>query len=74
MIDITNDKLFCTIGYDVGKRFQNSDVCVPTINGETYYRKLTQVIGITTGQSTFCLSVIGQTTQGIGDTSWTSMA
>jgi hypothetical protein len=29
------NKKFCTITYDVGKKSQNSGVCVPTIDRET---------------------------------------
>jgi hypothetical protein len=43
---VVNGKLFHTIAYDVGRRFQNSDVCVSTIDGETYYGKLTQIIEV----------------------------
>jgi hypothetical protein len=43
---IVNGKLFCTIAYDARKRTQNNSVCVPTIDGEMYYRKLTEIIGV----------------------------
>jgi hypothetical protein len=43
---VVNRKLFCTIAYDVGKRFQNGGVCMPTVDGKTYYRKLTQIIKV----------------------------
>jgi hypothetical protein len=43
---VVNGKLFHTIAYDVGKRSQNSGVCVSTVDGETYYRKLTQIIEV----------------------------
>jgi hypothetical protein len=43
---VVNGKLFRTIAYDVGKKSQNSGVCVPTIDGETYYEKLTQIIEV----------------------------
>jgi hypothetical protein len=43
---VVNGKLFRIIAYDVGKRTQNNGVCVPTIDGETYYRKLTQIIEV----------------------------
>jgi hypothetical protein len=43
---VVNGKLFRTIAYDVGKRSQNSGVCVPTVDGETYYGKLTQIIEV----------------------------
>jgi hypothetical protein len=32
---VVNRKLFRTIAYDVGKRSQNSGVCVLTVDGET---------------------------------------
>jgi hypothetical protein len=38
---VVNGKLFRRIAYDVGRRFQNSGVCVPTIDGEMYYGKQT---------------------------------
>ena len=38
---VVNGKLFHTIAHDVGKRSQNNGVCVPTVDGETYYGKLT---------------------------------
>jgi hypothetical protein len=40
---VVNGKLFCTLAYDVGKRTQNSGVCVPTVDGETYHGKLTEI-------------------------------
>jgi hypothetical protein len=43
---VVNEKLFRTIVHDVGKRSQNSGVCVPTVDGETYYGKLTQIIEV----------------------------
>jgi hypothetical protein len=43
-IYVVNRKLFHTIAYDVGKRSQNSGVCVPTVDGEMFYGKLTQII------------------------------
>ena len=43
---VVNRKLFCTFAIDIGKRTQNCDVCVPTINGKMYYGKLTQIIKI----------------------------
>jgi len=33
---VVNGKLFCTLAHDVGRRTQNSDVCVPTVEGKTY--------------------------------------
>jgi hypothetical protein len=41
---VVNGKLFCTIAHDVGKRTQNSGVCVPTVDGLMYYEKLTNII------------------------------
>jgi hypothetical protein len=43
---VVNGKLFFTIAHDVGRRSQNSGVCVPTVDGETYYGKLTQIIEV----------------------------
>ena len=43
---VVNDMLFHTIAHDVGKRSQNSRVCVPTVDGEMYYGKLTQIIEV----------------------------
>ena len=43
---VINGKLFRTIAYDVGRRSQNSGVCVPTVDDEMYYGKLTQIIEV----------------------------
>jgi hypothetical protein len=43
---VVNEKLFYTIAYDVGRRSQNNGMCVPTVDGETYYGKLTQIIEV----------------------------
>jgi hypothetical protein len=43
---VVNGKLFYIIAYDVGRRSQNSGVCVPTVDGETYYGKLTKIIEV----------------------------
>jgi hypothetical protein len=43
---VVNEKLFRTIVHDVGKMSQNSGVCVLTVDGETYYEKLTQIIEV----------------------------
>jgi hypothetical protein len=43
---VVNGKLFRTIDYDVRRRFQNSGICVPTVDGETYYGKLTKIIEV----------------------------
>jgi hypothetical protein len=45
-IYVVNGKLFHTITIDIGKRTQNSGECVSTIDGETYYGKLTQIIEV----------------------------
>ena len=42
---VVNGK-FRTLAIDIKNRTHNSGVCVPTINGETYYRKLTQIIEV----------------------------
>ena len=38
--------MFCIIAHDIRKRSQNNGVYVPTVDGETYYRKLTQIIEV----------------------------
>jgi hypothetical protein len=43
---VVNGKLFHTLAHDVRRRTQNSGVCVPTVDGETYYRKLTDIIEV----------------------------
>jgi hypothetical protein len=43
---VANGKLFRTLAYDVGRRTQNSGVCVPTVDGETYYVKLTDIVEV----------------------------
>ena len=43
---VVNGKLLRTFAIDIGKRTQNSGVCVPTTDGETYYGKLTQIIEV----------------------------
>ena len=43
---VVNGKLFRTIANDVGNRSQNSGVCMSTVDGKTYYRKLTQIIEV----------------------------
>jgi hypothetical protein len=43
---VVNGKLFRTVTHDSGKRTQNSGVCVPTDDGLTYYRKLTDIIEV----------------------------
>ena len=43
---VVNEKLFRTIAHDVGKRSLNSGVCVPTVDGKTYYGKLTHIIEV----------------------------
>jgi hypothetical protein len=45
-IYVVNGKLFHTITIDIRKRTQNSGECVSTIDGEIYYRKLTQIIEV----------------------------
>lgn len=41
---VVNSKLFQTVAHDAGKRTQNSGVCMLTVDGLTYYRKLTDTI------------------------------
>jgi len=43
---VVNSKLFRTLAHNVGMRIQNSGVCVPTIDGETYYEKLTDIVEV----------------------------
>jgi hypothetical protein len=43
---VVNGKLFYIFRFDVGKRTQNSSMCMPTVDGETYFRKLMKVIEI----------------------------
>jgi hypothetical protein len=43
---VVNEKMFCTIAYDVGRKSKNSGVCVPTVDDEMYYGKLTQIIEV----------------------------
>jgi hypothetical protein len=43
---VVNRKLFYTFVIDIEKRNHNSGVCVLTINGKTYYGKLTQIIEV----------------------------
>jgi hypothetical protein len=43
---VVNGKLFHTLAHDVGRRTQNSGVCVPTVDGKTYYEKLTDIVEV----------------------------
>ncbi len=43
---VVNGKMFRTVAHDVGKRTQNSGVCVPTVDGLTYYGKLMDIIEV----------------------------
>jgi hypothetical protein len=43
---VVNGKLFRTLAHDVGRRNQNSGVCVPTVEGETYYGQLTDIVEV----------------------------
>jgi hypothetical protein len=43
---VVNGKLFRTVAQDEGKTTQNSDVRVSTVDGDTYYGKLTQIIEV----------------------------
>jgi hypothetical protein len=38
---VVSSKLFRTVAQNEGKTTQNSGVCVPTVDGDTYYGKLT---------------------------------
>jgi hypothetical protein len=42
---VVNGKLFRALALDV-RRTQNSSVCVPTVEGETYYRQLTDIVEV----------------------------
>ena len=41
-----NGKLFHTLAFDVGKMTHNSGMCVLTVDNETYFRKLAEVIEV----------------------------
>jgi hypothetical protein len=43
---VVNGKLLCTLAHDLGRRTQNSGVCVPTVEGETYYEQLTDIVEV----------------------------
>jgi hypothetical protein len=43
---VVNEKLFRTLAHDVGMRTQNSGVYVPTIEGDTYYGQLTDIVEV----------------------------
>jgi hypothetical protein len=43
---VVNGKLFHTLAHDVGMRTQNSGVCVQTVEGETYYEQLTDIVEV----------------------------
>jgi hypothetical protein len=43
---VVNGKLFRTLAHDVGRRTQNSGVCVPTVEGEMYYGQLTDIVEV----------------------------
>jgi hypothetical protein len=43
---VVNGKLFRTLAHDVGRRTQNNGVCVPTVDGETYYGQLTDIVEV----------------------------
>ena len=34
------------MAHDEGKKIQNSDVCIPIVDGNTYYGKLTRIIEV----------------------------
>jgi hypothetical protein len=70
---VVNGKLFRTVAQDEGKTTQNSGVCVPTVDGDTYYGKLTRIIEVEyylrklTRLGMCYLSVIGRTLERIRD-------
>jgi hypothetical protein len=43
---VVNGKLFRTVAQDEGKTTQNSGVCALTVDGDTYYEKLTRIIEV----------------------------
>jgi hypothetical protein len=43
---VVNGKLFRTLAHDVGRRILNSGVCVPNVEGETYYGQLTDIVEV----------------------------
>jgi hypothetical protein len=43
---VVSGKLFCTLAFDFGKRSENNCVCVPTVDGVTYFGKLIEVIEV----------------------------
>jgi hypothetical protein len=43
---VVNGKLFRTLAHDVARRTQNSGVCVPTVEGKTYYEQLTHIVKV----------------------------
>jgi hypothetical protein len=43
---VTNGMLFRILSHDNGKTSQNCGVCMPTIDGPTYYGKLTRIIEV----------------------------
>jgi hypothetical protein len=43
---VVNGKLFRTLAHDVGRRTHNSGVCVPTVECETHYGQLTDIVEV----------------------------
>jgi hypothetical protein len=43
---VVNGKLFRTPAHDVKRKTQNSGVCVSTVEGETYYEQLTNIVEV----------------------------
>jgi hypothetical protein len=43
---VVSGKLFCTLEFDFRKRSENNGVCVPTVDGVTYFGKLIEVIEV----------------------------
>jgi len=52
---VVNVKLFRTFAHDAGKRTQTSGVCAPTVDGEMYYGKLTEIIEVEYFNRTKCI-------------------
>jgi hypothetical protein len=43
---MVNGRLFHMLAHDVRRRIENSGLCVPTVEGETYYEKLTDIVKV----------------------------
>jgi hypothetical protein len=52
---VVNGKLFRMLAFDVGKSTQNSEMCVPTVDGNMYFGKLIEVIEVEYFDRTKCV-------------------